>query len=287
FPLDFLYTTAEIRDTDHARQIPHVLGRVTYENVTFTYEGRQDTLRNITLDVEPGQVVAIVGPTGSGKTTMLSLLPRFYTPSEGRIRLDGIDVSDYKLHSLRSHISIVLQEPLLSSASLADTILDGGLDASMDQVIEADKAAKAHDFIMKLPKQYETELGERGARLSTGERQRIAIARAFLKNAPVLILDEPTSSIDSKTEALIFDALDRLMVGRTTFIIAHRLSTIRYSDVIVVINDGRIVERGTHSELLSTHGMYYQLHEVQTTQRRSHRVPRPPKLAAEWSTNAG
>jgi ATP-binding cassette subfamily B protein/subfamily B ATP-binding cassette protein MsbA len=268
---DVLDTTTEIRDTAHARQIPHVSGRVTYENLSFRYEERQDTLRNITLDVEPGQVVAIVGLTGAGKTTMLSLLPRFYTPSEGRILLDGVDVADYKLHSLRSHISIVLQEPLLFSASVADNILYGRLDASLDHVIEAAKAANAHDFIMKLPKQYETELGERGAKLSTGERQRIAVARAFLKNAPVLILDEPTSSIDSKTEAVILDALDRLMVGRTTFIIAHRLSTIRYSDVIVVINDGQIVEKGTHNELLSARGMYYQLHEVQTTQRKSQR----------------
>jgi ATP-binding cassette subfamily B protein len=286
--LEILDTVTEIRDTPHARQIPQVLGRVTYENLSFSYEERQDTLRNITLDVEPGQVVAIVGPTGAGKTTMLSLLPRFYAPSEGRILLDGVDVAEYNLHSLRSHISIVLQEPLLFSASVADNILYGRLDASMDQVIEAAKAANAHDFIMRLPKQYETELGERGAKLSTGERQRIAVARAFLKNAPVLILDEPTSSIDSKTEAVILDALDRLMVGRTTFIIAHRLSTIRYSDAIVVINDGRIVEKGTHNELLSARGMYYQLHEVQTTQRKSQRkVQTSTSLTGEATMNRG
>src|SRR5262249_27884378 len=238
--LEVLDTVPDIRDAPAARHIPQIDGRVTFENVSFSYEGRHDTLRNISFDAEPGQVVAIVGQTGAGKTTMLSLLPRFYAPTGGRILVDGIDILDYKLESLRSHISIVLQDPLLSSATIADNILYGRLDASMDEVIAAANAANAHDFIMKLPKQYETELGERAAKLSTGERQRIAVARAFLKNAPVLILDEPTSSIDSKTEAVILDALDRLMVGRTTFIIAHRLSTIRYSDMILVMDGGRI-----------------------------------------------
>jgi ABC-type multidrug transport system fused ATPase/permease subunit len=279
--LDVLDTVPEIRDTPHARNVPQVQGRVTFENVSFNYEGRRDTLRNISFEAEPGQVVAVVGQTGAGKTTMVSLLPRFYIPSEGRILLDGVDISEYKLHSLRSHISIVLQDPLLFSATVTANILYGRFDASMDEVIEAAKAANAHDFIMKLPKQYDTELGERGAKLSTGERQRIAVARAFLKNAPVLILDEPTSSIDSKTEGVILDALDRLMVGRTTFIIAHRLSTIRYSDMILVMNEGQLVERGVHSELLNVRGIYSQLHEVQMTQRKSRRAELPGgKLAA-------
>jgi ABC-type multidrug transport system fused ATPase/permease subunit len=257
---------------------------VTFENVSFSYEGRNDTLNNISFDAAAGQVVAVVGRTGAGKTTMLSLLPRFYTPSAGRILLDGTDIRDYKLQSLRSHISIVLQDPLLFSATVAENILYGRPDASMDEVIEAAKAANAHEFIIKLPMQYQTDLGERGAKLSTGERQRIAVARAFLKNAPVLILDEPTSSIDSKTEAVILDALDRLMVGRTTFIIAHRLSTIRYSDVILVLNEGRIVERGTHNELLAARGMYYQLHEIQTGLRKSRRTAMPEiKVAAAES----
>src|SRR5262249_51851738 len=225
-----------------------------------------------------------VGPTGAGKTTMVSLLSRFYTPSAGKVLLDGIDVAEYKLHSLRSHISVVLQDPLLFSATVTDNILYGRLNASMDEVIEAAKAANAHDFIMKLPKQYDTELGERGAKLSTGERQRIAVARAFLKDARILILDEPTSSIDSKTEAVILDALDRLMVGRTTFIIAHRLSTIRYSDIILVMDGGRIVERGSHTELMDFHGVYYQLHDVQIRQRMSRRIQSPiAKLTATES----
>jgi ATP-binding cassette subfamily B protein/subfamily B ATP-binding cassette protein MsbA len=269
---EVLDTVPEIRDAANARHIPHVSGRVTFENVSFSYEGRKDTLRNIELDAQPGQVIAIVGPTGAGKTTMMSLLPRFYTPTQGRILLDGIDTTEYKLHTLRSHISVVLQDPLLFSATVAENILYGRPDASMLEAVEAAKAANAHEFIMRLPQQYETELGERGAKLSTGERQRIAVARAFLKNAPVLILDEPTSSIDSKTESVILDALDRLMVGRTTFIIAHRLSTIRYSDIILVMNNGHIVERGTHNELLNARGMYYQLYEMQTTQRISRRV---------------
>src|SRR5207248_5680829 len=209
---------------------------------------------------EPGQVVAIVGATGAGKTTLVSLLPRFYDAVHGKILLDGHDVRKLTLRSLREQVSVVLQEPLLFSGTIADNIRYGRLDADVDEVVAAAQAANAHDFISRLPQGYDTELGERGAKLSGGERQRIAVARAFLKNAPVLILDEPTSSIDSKTEAVILDALDRLMEGRTTFIIAHRLSTIRYSDLILVVSEGRIVESGTHNELIQTRGMYSQLH---------------------------
>lgn len=269
---EVLDTPPDIHDKPGARKVDAVAGRIVYDNVSFSYEGRKNTLSGISFAVEPGQVVAVVGPTGAGKTTLVSLLPRFYSPREGRILIDDREISDFTLHSLRSHISVVLQDPLLFSMTVAENIRYGRMNAPIDEVMEAAKAANAHDFIMKLPKQYETEMGERGAQLSTGERQRISVARAFLKNAPILILDEPTSSIDSKTEAVILDALDRLMVGRTTFIIAHRLSTIRYSDVILVLNDGQLVEQGTHSELLSAMGTYHQLHQVQVTQRKSRRI---------------
>jgi ATP-binding cassette subfamily B protein len=274
---EVLDVVPEIQDKPGARRVEQVHGGIRFEDVNFSYEGRQDTLRDINFEVEPGQVVAVVGPTGAGKTTLISLLPRFYTPTSGRILIDGIEISDFTLQSLRKHISIVLQDPMLFSASIADNIRYGRLDASMDEIVEAAQAANAHDFIMRLPDQYETVLGERGAKLSTGERQRISVGRAFLKNAPILILDEPTSSIDSKTEAVILDALDRLMMGRTTFIIAHRLSTIRYSDIILVMNQGRLCEQGTHDELVNAGGMYSELHKVQTSRRASRRVPAPAK----------
>jgi ABC-type multidrug transport system fused ATPase/permease subunit len=270
---ELLDSEPEIRDNPGAIDIERAEGRVTFENVSFHYEGREDTLQNISFDVPAGQVVAIVGATGAGKTTLISQLPRFYDANEGRILLDGIDIRNLSLKSLRKQISSVLQDPLLFSATVAENIRYGRLDASMDEVIAAAQDANAHDFIMRLPKQYETELGERGARLSTGERQRICVARAFLKDAPILILDEPTSSIDSKTEAVILDALDRLMMGRTTFMIAHRLSTIRYADLILVVDRGRLVEQGTHDELMKLHGLYYQLYDVQMARRKSKRIP--------------
>jgi ABC-type multidrug transport system fused ATPase/permease subunit len=227
-------------------------------------------LTDITFDAPAGQAIAIVGPTGAGKSTLVSLLPRFYDTHAGRVLVDGVDVKDVTLKTLRQQISIVLQEPLLFSASIADNIRYGRLDATMPEIVEAARAANAHDFVSALPQQYDTLLGERGAQLSGGERQRIAVARAFLKNAPILILDEPTSSIDSKTEAVILDALERLMVGRTTFLVAHRLSTLRNVSSILVLNQGRLVERGTHDELLRLGGLYRQLHDMQTgkTKRR-------------------
>jgi ATP-binding cassette subfamily B protein len=248
-------------------------GDVAYEGVSFSYQGRRDTLHEITFRAKPGQRVAIVGPTGAGKTTLMSLLVRFYDPRDGRISIDGVDLRRLSLRSLRAQISVVLQEPLLFSGSVAENIRYGRLEATMDDIVEAAKAASAHDFIERLPLGYDTQLGERGAQLSGGERQRLCVARAFIKDAPILILDEPTSSIDSKTEAVILDSLDRLMAGRTSFMIAHRLSTIRQADVIVVLDYGRIVERGTHDELLARHGMYRQLHDAQMRKRPVPRLP--------------
>jgi ATP-binding cassette, subfamily B, bacterial len=263
---DLLDTEPEIKDMPRAISVQRARGRVRFEGVHFNYSQRLDTLKDISFEAEAGQVIGIVGPTGAGKTTLVSLIPRFYDPNEGRILLDDSDIRRLTLKSLRDQISIVLQEPLLFSGSIADNIRYGRLDASIDDIMAAAKAANAHDFIMCLPKKYETRLGERGAKLSGGERQRIALARAFLRNAPILILDEPTSAIDSKTESTILDALERLMVGRTTFMIAHRLATVRHADVILVLNQGQLVERGMHDQLLQRDGFYKQLYDRQIGQ---------------------
>ena len=260
-------TKPEIVEAPGAVSIARARGRLAFEGVAFSYPQRAGTLKDISFEVRPGQTVAIVGPTGAGKSTLVSLIPRFYDPHQGRILLDGADIRTLTLRSLRQQVSLVLQEPLLFSGPIAENIRYGRLEATEAEVIEAAKAANAHEFIMRLPQRYETELGERGSQLSGGERQRIAIARAFLKDAPILILDEPTSAIDSKTEAVILDALDRLMVGRTTFMIAHRLSTIRHADCILVLSRGQLIEQGTHESLLAGGGLYKQLHDTQTTQR--------------------
>jgi ATP-binding cassette subfamily B protein/subfamily B ATP-binding cassette protein MsbA len=254
----------DIKDLPGAIDVPHAQGNVRFESVSFNYEGRVDTLKDISFEAQAGQVIAIVGPTGAGKSTVVSLIPRLYECKQGQILLDGMDIRRLTLKSLRQQVSIVLQEPLLFSGTIAENIRYGRLEATREEIIEAAKAANAHEFMMRLPKQYDTELGERGAKLSGGERQRISVARAFLKDAPILVLDEPTSSIDSKTEAVILEALERLMIGRTTFLIAHRLSTIRRADTILVIDRGRIVERGTHEQLLHREGLYKQLHDMQT-----------------------
>jgi ABC-type multidrug transport system fused ATPase/permease subunit len=262
-----LDTEPEIKDAPGAVAVGRAQGRVTFQDVGFSYSGRSDTLSGVSFEAEPGQVVAIVGPTGAGKSTLVSLIPRFYDPQVGRILLDRRDTRKITVKSLRAQVSIVLQEPLLFSGTIAENIRYGRLDATDAEVVEAAKAANAHEFIERLPQKYDTVIGERGVTLSGGERQRISVARAFLKDAPVLILDEPTSSIDSRTEAVILDALDRLMVGRTTFMIAHRLSTVRKADLILVVDRGRIVERGTHDELLRACGLYRQLHDMQSGRR--------------------
>jgi ATP-binding cassette subfamily B protein len=260
-----LDTKPDIEDSPNAYKIDRAQGHVAFDDIHFSYEGRNETLKGVSFEARPGQVVAIVGPTGAGKSTLISLIPRFYDPSSGGILLDGRDIRTITLRSLRDQISIVLQEPLLFSGTITSNIRYGREDATMDDIIEAARAASVHDFISSLPQGYETVIGERGAKLSGGERQRISIARAFLKNAPLLILDEPTSSIDTKTERVILEALDRLMLGRTTFIIAHRLSTIRRADLILVLDQGQIVERGSEQELLELNGIYRKLHDLQTS----------------------
>jgi len=261
---DLLDTKPEVKESPKAVALSRSRGRLEFDSIGFRYKGRDDTLNDISFQVEPGQTVAVVGPTGAGKTTLISLIPRFYDPQEGRVLLDGRDIRELTLKSLRDQISLVLQEPLLFSGTIAENIRYGRLGASDDEVQEAARSANAHEFIMRLPDQYETELGERGIKLSGGERQRICVARAFLKDAPILILDEPTSSIDSKTEAVILEALNRLLVGRTGFMIAHRLSTIHRADLILVLDQGRLVQSGTQDELLlDSLGVYRQLFDLQ------------------------
>jgi len=262
-----LDTEPVVQEALHPETVVRAAGAIRFEAVHFEYPGRSDTLTDISLDVQPGQVVAIVGPTGAGKTTLMNLIPRFYDPQRGRVLIDGHDVRTLSLDSLRRQISMVPQEPVLFSGTIADNIRYGRLQATMDEVVAAAKAANAHDFIERLADGYQTDIGERGVRLSGGERQRICVARAFLKDAPILILDEPTSSIDSKTESLILDALDELMVGRTTFMIAHRLSTVRHADLIATLDRGVLVEQGTHDELIARDGLYKQMHDVQARQR--------------------
>jgi ABC-type multidrug transport system fused ATPase/permease subunit len=265
---DHLDEVPEVQDRPGAVRIDDTNGHLIFDDVGFSYEGRVNTLRGISLQIKPGQTAAIVGRTGAGKSTLANLVTRFYDPTAGSILLDGIDIRDITIASLRAQISVVLQEPLLFSTSIEENIRYGRLDATMEEIVAAAKAANVHDFVMAMPDQYQTSVGERGAQLSGGERQRVGIARAFLKNAPILILDEPTSSVDPQTEEVILDAIGRLMAGRTTLIIAHRLSTIRGVDVVVVMHEGRVVEKGTHEELLARDGYYKELHDIQSSERR-------------------
>jgi ATP-binding cassette subfamily B protein len=248
--------TPEALDTPNAIDASDVKGHVRFEKISFSYDLDRPILDEITFTAKPGEMVALVGLTGAGKSTLVSLVPRFFEPTGGRVLIDGVDVAHYRLRSLRERIAIVLQEAMLFGGTIADNIRYGCLEANDADVEAAARAAHAHDFIMRLPKGYATPIAEAGASLSGGERQRLSIARALLKDAPILILDEPTSSLDALSEEAVFDALRRLRAGRTTIVIAHRLSTIRDADRILVLNDGRIVAQGTHQELLLGNDLY-------------------------------
>ena len=257
---EFLDTEPEVADRPGARALPLIRGEVKLEDVRFSYDGgTRRALNGVSLDVEPGQTIAIVGPTGAGKTTIINLVMRFYDPTAGRVLIDGIDLRTVALESVRSQISLVLQDPFIFSGTIGDNIRYGKLSATDAEVEAAAKAVRLDEFVKKLPEGYAYEVEERGARLSLGQRQLISFARALLADPRILILDEATSSVDTQTEQLIQSALKTLLAGRTAFIIAHRLSTIRNADVILVMQDGRVAEQGNHDALLEQRGLYYRL----------------------------
>ncbi len=260
---EILQTDNEVRDLKGAKPIARLKGKIEFENVSFSYSPDQPIIQDMSFSIEPGQVAAVVGPTGVGKTTIISLVSRFYDPVEGVVKIDGADIRRFKQQSLRQHMSYVLQDNVLFHGPLWQNIAYGKPEAARKEIVRAAELANAMEFIEKLPQGLDTIVGERGMTLSGGQRQRIAIARAIIRNTPILLLDEPTSGLDAASEKLVFEALDRLMEGKTTIVIAHRLSTIRRADVIFVVNEGTIVEQGTHRQLLKKKGLYAELHRLQ------------------------
>ncbi len=261
--MDELLVEPEVWEKRDAVALSASQGHVRLDSVMFGYEPERPVLREVSVEAKPGETIAIVGETGAGKSTLVSLIPRFFDPWQGRVLVDGKDARDLQLPSLRRQVAVVLQEPFLFPFTIAQNIADGRPEASRSEIEAAAQAANAHKFIEALPEGYDTVIGERGATLSGGERQRLSIARALLKDAPILILDEPTSALDAETENMLLEALERLMAGRTTFIIAHRLSTVRRANCILVLKDGQIVESGTHQDLLALGKVYAHLHEIQ------------------------
>ena len=260
---EILDTVPSVQDLPGTVALPSVRGQITLENVSFSYDSAVAVLHNVSLDIHPGEILALVGPSGAGKSTIFNLIPRFYDPTGGTIRIDGHDLRGVTQRSLREQIGIVPQETMLFGGTIRENILYGRLEATEEEMIAAAKAANAHDFIMAFPKSYDTVVGERGMNLSGGQRQRIAIARAILKDSRILLLDEATSSLDNESEGLVQEALDRLMQNRTTVIIAHRLSTVKVAHRIAVLDSGCIVELGTHDQLMARNGLYARLYSLQ------------------------
>jgi subfamily B ATP-binding cassette protein MsbA len=260
---EVLENETQVRDVPGAKPAARFKGKIEFDHVRFAYNGNGPVLEDLSFQIEPGKMVALVGPTGAGKTTIVSLLPRFYETSSGQIRIDGTDIRRYRQKSLREQISFVLQETLLFRATVAQNIAYGKPQASHEEIVRAARLANADEFIDRMPDGYETMIGERGVTLSGGQRQRITIARAIIRDSPILILDEPSAGLDAESEKLVFDALENLMQGKTSIVIAHRLATVRRADVIFVIDQGRVVEQGTHEELLANGGLYSRLYELQ------------------------
>jgi subfamily B ATP-binding cassette protein MsbA len=260
---EILETDREVKDAPRAIRAPRFHGQIEFENVSFYYTPESPILKDVSFEIQAGKVAALVGPTGAGKTSIISLVARFYDPVLGTVKIDGTDIRRFRQKSLRQQISFVLQETMLFHAPVWQNIAYGKPEATRAEIIKAAELANASEFIDKLPQGYDTVLGERGMTLSGGQRQRIAIARAVIRNTPILILDEPTSGLDSASEKLVFDALDRLMENKTTIVIAHRLSTVRGADVIFVVKDGEIVEKGKHEQLMKRGGLYSELHDLQ------------------------
>jgi ATP-binding cassette subfamily B protein len=274
---EILDADSEVRDNPDALNLPSVKGHVRFEEVSFSYSDRYPVLHQIGFEAEPGQVIALLGATGSGKSTIVNLIPRFYDPSEGRITLDGYDTRRVTLNSLRDQIGIVLQETTLFAATIRENISFGYPGAGDDQIVAAARAAQAHSFIIEMPQSYDTPVGERGVTLSGGQKQRVAIARALLKDPRILILDDATSSVDTETEALIQKALEGLMRGRTSFVIAQRLSTVRAADLILVLENGHIAVQGTHEELLHTSELYAEIYYRQLRPQATSMGSAPPR----------